>query len=199
MITILDIDRNSSAQAGEFLTSMEIPCKISKQEFDLCKSTHVIIPPTQDINTLMRKMHMYNLHSMLRMIKKPLLVIGSSLPVMFDSAPGCNESMLGYFRDTYCSLQEGCITKGEVPVKVISGSSMLLAGLGENFTVTMDFFCPIDAANNNITAVLQNAPQYAVAFEKAPFYGLLFNPFTHLSLGKQIIKNFAATALVPNL
>lgn len=191
-VCILNIDKQAAEAALPVFTELSVPCKTSKQETDLCKATHIVIPPTPDISTLMKKMHMFNLHSLFRMMKKPVLLCGSSLPLMFESAPECSESMLGYLNNNYCQCSENIFTKSGTEISRTKPGSILLAGLPETFTVFMDFFCPLNSGCEFSSAVILQNQQYSAIFEKHPFYGVIFNPFTNGPTGKKIIENFIA-------
>jgi len=82
MIYIIDYDKTGAKQAYELLLKFNDEIKKGKNEVDALNSDKIVLPDTKYPLKALRKLHLYNLYSALRIYKKPILGIGNGFALM---------------------------------------------------------------------------------------------------------------------
>ncbi len=95
MIYIIDYDKEGAENAARMVAQFSDDVKIGKNEMEIVGAEKVILPDTSFPKKALKKLHLFNLYSALRIYKKPILGIGAGFALM------CNEfneqNALGFF------------------------------------------------------------------------------------------------------
>ena len=97
MITIVDYGNTDALELSEFIKDLDSEIFISANESDIIKCDKLILPHCKDISSSIKKLHLLNLFSILRIIKKPILGIGTGMHLMTKSFKDKNAACLGCF------------------------------------------------------------------------------------------------------
>lgn len=190
MISILNLENSHSLELAELIKSFTDDFIITNIESELLKSSKIIISFSGSIQKALRKIHLMNLFSALRMISdKPVLGINSGMHLMCESID--NISCL--------AMLPGSIVKVEnlfddnpagnySEIKILE-NDLLLNGLDEKseFYFEQYLFLP---KNSFTTSVLKNNPNLSATVRKNNFYGIQFLPQKSGENGLKILKNF---------
>jgi glutamine amidotransferase len=68
MITIIDYGNTNSNEIAESLEKLSVNFVVSKSESDILQATKLILPDSKDISSSIKKLHLLNLFSILRII-----------------------------------------------------------------------------------------------------------------------------------
>ncbi len=95
MIYIIDYDKKGAKEAFESVKKCTDKVEISKNELKIIGSEKIILPDTSTPENALKKLHLFNLYSALRIYQKPILGIGAGFALMCQ---GFNEqNALGFF------------------------------------------------------------------------------------------------------
>ena len=97
MVVILNFNSSTEKYYCNLLDSMNIEYKISLKEIDISKADHVILPDTNNLSRIIKKMQLMNLYSLLRLIKIPMLGVNNGMILMCNKIVDINKSGLGFF------------------------------------------------------------------------------------------------------
>lgn len=183
---------NNYGKIGEALKTLQIEHKYSDNEFEICKADKLILPGYGIASAGIKKIHILNLFTMLRVLKKPLLGIGLGMEILCDYSPEGNVSCLGIVGEKIKRFDEA---ENEVPFKGLHSielrrESRLFEGIaeGSDFYFYNSYYLPITeyttAAAKNKNTVL------SAAVEKENFFGVQFHPEDSGDNGLKILKNF---------
>ena len=194
MVVIVNYCSDEGKAIGSFLNELSINNVISLRESDICKANHIIFPPAADVQAVIRKLHILNLTSLLRMIKKPVLGIGSGVELMLEYSLHSKESCLSYFpiegeKNKYC--EELQFEKGLSPVN-FEKPSKLFTGIKSGELFYFDFLLSMPIEHALSTASTSIPQKVCASLEKNNFYGVFFNPVKSGEQGKEILKNFCS-------
>ena len=189
MITIIDYGKTNSNEIAESLEKLSVEFVISNKESDILQASKLILPDSKDISSSIKKLHLLNLFSILRLVNKPILGIGTGMHLMTKSLKDNNAACLGCFpveckTDAQHSKEE--IHKLEVNVIKIT---KLLKNVSDEdrFYFESDCFIP---RNECTTSVVNIGGEITSCIEKDHLYGVQFNPERSAEPGLQILKNF---------
>ncbi len=127
MIVLIDYGAGNVASVANALTALNQEYKISSNEFEICKADKIIFPGVGEASFAMRQLHMLNLFSVLRMIKKPILGICLGMQLMMEKSTEGDVACLGIFPGTVLKFDP---SKTKVPhmgwndINIISGSRL---------------------------------------------------------------------------
>jgi glutamine amidotransferase len=155
------------------LEKLGVDLKYTSVESEILAADRIILPDCSDIKRALKRLHLLNLFSMLKMLKKPALGIGNGFSLMCDSPHLPNSSGLAFF-PLALSLPENC---PPLPAKYkakVTGSVMFLDVENLDGLYFEKFFIP--SAMDYNTAVLSDYPEIPAAYKKGNFMGLIFNP-----------------------
>ena len=189
MIAIIDYGKTNSNEIAESLEKLLVEFVISNKESDILKANKLILPDSTDISSSIKKLHLLNLFSILRIVEKPILGIGTGMHLMTKSFKDNNDACLGCFPvecTTYAQHSKEEIHKLEV--NVIKKTKLLKNVSDEDrFYFEGDCFIP---RNECTTSVVNNSGEITSSIEKDHLYGVQFNPERSGEPGLQILKNF---------
>ena len=190
MVVVLDFGITKENRLLELLNKLGCSYILSKNEQDILNADKLILCIEEDIHSVLRSLHVYNLFSLLRLIKKPILAIGSGIQLLFDRLLDNDSAGLGIVKlpDNYVNSDDADDVESDVSVKVLSKACLF-----EGFEDTASFYfdkvkfipCTVDT-----TAVSETKNDYCVAVQKSNFYGVQFHPELSGDSGEKLLRNF---------
>ncbi len=190
MIAILNIDHNHSIELADSLKAMNCDFKITINETEILKSSKIIISFSGSISKAIRKIHLMNLFSALRMISdKPILGINCGFQIMCE-----------YIGNTACL--------GMIPEKIENTENITISELKQNFyeIIQIEKDPIFEGINDNsefyfdevidfpislcTTSFLKDYPYISSSVRKNNFYGVQFLPQKSGQNGIKLLKNF---------
>ena len=95
MISIIDYGAGNVASVANALETLNEKFVITSNEVEICRADKIIFPGVGEASFAIRHLHLLNLFSMMRMIKKPLLGIclGMQLAVIEFSRHVCQTNI----------------------------------------------------------------------------------------------------------
>jgi glutamine amidotransferase len=191
MIALIDYGAGNVASVANALTELNEEFRITKNETEICRANKIIFPGVGEASFAIRQLHMLNLFSLLRIVKKPLLGICLGMQLMADHSTEGDVTCLGIFP---------CVTEKFDPAKTkvphmgwndieITTESKLFNNIqsGEHFYFANSFYVPV---NQYTTAVTDNNIKFSSAVEKGNFYGVQFHPEKSGDAGLKLLRNF---------
>jgi glutamine amidotransferase len=190
MISILDIDHSHSVELADFLKPITSDVKITLVESELLKSDKIIISFSGSIQKAIRKIHLMNLFSALRMISDlPVLGIDSGMHLMCEKVD--NFACLAMISGLIVSTEEMNIfhTEGNFSEIVTVSDDLLFYNMkgGSKFFFEKCSFMP---RNEFTTSVLKNNTNITSSVRKNNFYGVQFLPQKSGEIGLNVLRNF---------
>jgi len=189
MITIIDYGNTNSNELAESLKKLSAEFVISNKEIDILKADKLILPDCEDISSSIKKLHLLNLFSLLRIIKIPILGIGTGMHLMTRSYKNLNAACLGCF-PVECKTKETQqnIAVRELPINIIK-ETKLLKNIGEEdkFYFAGNCFIPLTEFTTSITKITE---EVSVTLEKDYLFGVQFNPEKSGEAGIKVLRNF---------
>jgi len=190
MIIIIDYGNTNAKELAEFLNDITSDVIVSDVEADIIKADKLILPDSSGIPQSVKALHLLNLFSVLRIIKKPLLGIGTGMHLMTESFKDMNLACLGCFPVKCTKTDDESLIEGTfLNIKIIK-ESLLLKDVDENELFYFRNSCIIPV-NEFTTAVVKNNVEFTTAMEKEHLFGIMFNPVKSGENGIKVLKMFA--------
>jgi imidazole glycerol-phosphate synthase subunit HisH len=192
MITIIDYNLGSVENVAEALTLSGIKFKITRNENEIIGSDKIILPGTEEAYFAVKKLHLLNLFTVLRIVKKPVLGIGLGMQLLSEFSKEGDVACLGKFTGIVERF-DNTISKvpfsGNYNIK-IKKESLLFRDIVDTaeFRFRNSFYLP----NSSYTsATANNGINFSAAIEKDNFYGVQFHPEESGKAGLTLLKNFS--------
>ena len=191
MITIVDYGDACINEVAASLKKITENFKISRNELDICESDKIILAGCGSAPSVMKKIQLLNLYSVLRVVKKPMLGIGLGMQLMADYSTEGNFSCLGFFPGTAIKFEgdtEGSLFKGNHKINLCK-QSILFDGIEENaeFFFNNSYYLP---KSDLSTSTCQSMIEFCTSIENENSYGVQFHPEMSGEAGLKLIKNF---------
>lgn len=191
MIVIVDYGLKDLPLNLDELKSFHSDLFISNCEVTIAKAEKIILPSTPKIKSAVKQLHILNLFSILRMLQKPILGIGTSMQLMCEFIKKDSATCLGMFELSSSMIEDSTAinqVEGDIKIKKIK-PSLLLNNIGEDemFYLNTQYFIP---KNILTTSVIFDKPDISASIEKDNFFAVQFDPFSSGNSGKTILKNF---------
>ena len=191
MITIVDYGDACINEVAASLKKITENFKISRNELDICESDKIILAGCGSAPSVMKKIQLLNLYSVLRVVKKPMLGIGLGMQLMADYSTEGNFSCLGFFPGTAIKFEgdtEGSLFKGNHKVNLCK-QSILFDGIEENaeFFFNNSYYLP---KSDLSTSTCSNSITFCASIENENAYGVQFHPEMSGDAGLKLLKNF---------
>lgn len=192
MISIIDYGSPDTQTIATTLDSIGIKYLISQNEVKICSGDKLILPGTNDINFAVKQLHMFNLFSLLRIVKKPILGINFGMLIMSDFLTEINKPGLGIFPVKTETVNQENLSEQKIEYNKVLflNKSKLFFNIknGENFYFENSLCLPQNEFTSSIFEI--NNKSFSSTIEKDNFYGVQFNPEKSGEAGLQLIKNF---------
>jgi imidazole glycerol-phosphate synthase subunit HisH len=192
MLTIIDYNLGSIDKIVDALTLSGLKFNVTKNENDIIGSERIILPGTEEALLAVKKLHLLNLFTVLRIIKKPVLGIGLGMQLLSEFSREGNVACLGKFSGTVEQFDE-TISKvpysGNYKISMVKNSKLFkeIDGNAE-FRFRNSFYLP---SNDYTTAYSNNGVNFSAAIEKENFYGVQFHPEESGKDGITLLRNFS--------
>ena len=192
MLTIIDYNLGSVDKVADSFTLLGIRFKITRNENDIIGSEKIVLSGTEEALSAVKKLHLLNLFSVLRIVKKPVLGIGLGMQLLSEFSKEGDVACLGKFAGTVEKF-ENTISKvpfsGSYKIR-IDKNSILFNDIDETaeFRFRNSFYLPV---NDYTTAHSINGVSFSAAIEKDNFYGVQFHPEESGKDGLTLLRNFA--------
>ncbi len=191
MIALIDYDAGNVASVANALTELKHDFVITKNETEIIRAERIIFPGVGEASFAIKKLHLLNLFSVLRMCIKPMLGICLGLQLMVEKSEEGDVSCLGVLPGTAKKFDD---KKVKVPhmgwneIDIIKESKLFtnIKG-GERFYFANSYYIPV---NEYTTTKSEHDVPFSAAMEKGNFYGVQFHPEKSSDAGLQLLKNF---------
>ena len=190
MITIIDYGNTNSKELKSSLSELTGDIVISNKETDILKANKLILPDSENFSGAIRKLHLLNLFSVLRIIKKPVLGIGTGMHLMTKSYKNINAACLGCFPVECINYENSNDEFLQLPIKILKKSD-LLKDIQEDDLFHFRLGCYI-SLNEFSTSSVKINKEITASIEKDHLFGVQFNPGNSGEVGKKIFQNFLA-------
>jgi glutamine amidotransferase len=192
MLTLIDYNLGSIDKVTNALNKAGIRFKITKNETDIIGSEKIILSGTEEALSAVKKLHLLNLFTVLRIVKKPVLGIGLGMQLLSEFSKEGDVACLGKFAGSVDKF-ESAISK--VP---FSGNhrinkernSRLFKDINETaeFCFRNSYYLPV---SDYTTAFANNGINFSAAIEKDNFFGVQFHPEESGQDGLTLLRNFS--------
>jgi glutamine amidotransferase len=191
MIAIVDYGDVCTSEVAASIKEITDEFIVSSNEVDICRSDKIIFAGCGSASTAMRKIHLLNLFSVLRIVKKPMLGIGLGMQLMADYSTEGNISCLGIFPGTAVKFNDKMDEseyKGLHKIKFFE-SSALFNGMEDNteFYFNNSYYLP---KNDLTTSTCQKNFSFCSSMENENSFGVQFHPERSGETGLKLLKNF---------
>ena len=191
MITIVDYGDACINEVAASLKKITEDFKVSRNELDICESDKIILAGCGSAPSVMKKIQLLNLYSVLRVVKKPMLGIGLGMQLMADYSTEGNFSCLGFFPGRAIKFEgdtEGSLFKGNYKINLCK-QSVLFEGIEESaeFFFNNSYYLP---KSDLSTSTCSNSITFCASIENENAYGVQFHPEMSGEAGLKLIKNF---------
>ncbi|NUN09308.1 MAG: imidazole glycerol phosphate synthase subunit HisH [Ignavibacteriaceae bacterium] len=191
MISVINYKTDDLTPIEDALKQLGAEYKVTAVETEICAADKIIFPGTKDARSAIKKVHLLNLFSMLRMIKKPILGIGLGMQLLCEFSCEGNVACLGHF---------------PVRVSPFEAPGMRIPNLGSfNITPVRDclLYKGVDTTkpfsfhnsffvgvNDYTTATSENGILFSASIKKDNCFGVQFHPELSGEEGIKVLKNF---------
>lgn len=192
MIALVDYGIEKIDPIAEALNSLDVDFKITQSESEIIRSEKIIFPGYGDAFNAIKKLHITNLYSVLRLCKKPMLGVCLGMQLMADiSKEGGKVPCLGVFPVVAEKFDDKTMRvpfKGWSEVETIK-ESKLFTGINskENFYFGNSYYLP---ENEYTTSIAINNIKFSASVEKENYYAIQFYPEKSEEAGLRVLKNF---------
>ncbi len=191
MITVLNYNKDYADKIVNLLIDLGFPAQGGMNESMLCGSQQLIFPPSDEVGKVIKKIHLLNLYSMLRMVNKPVLGIGSGIEFMLEFAVEKKESALCYFPELSqkIGLEKIAIPPGNYPLKIQSTCS-LLSGIDDGTQFHFEYALKLEPGFEIVKASFFNEVYMPAVCKKENYQSVMFDILKSGDAGITVLKNF---------
>lgn len=191
MITIVDYGDECIQTVASALKHITDEFIISKNEVDICSSDKIIFAGCGNAPSIMKKIQLLNLYSVLRVVKKPMLGIGLGMQLMADYSTEGNFSCLGLFPGTSIKFDDNVddtTFKGLHQINFCKPSA-LFKGIEDKteFYFNNSYYL---SKSDLSTSTCQRQITFCSSMENENFFGVQFHPEMSGEAGLKLLTNF---------
>lgn len=191
MIALIEYGAGNTASVSNALEEIGVEHIISKNEKDISRADKIIFPGVGEASSAVKKLHLLNLFSLLRVIKKPMLGICLGMHILCYHSEEGDVACLGIINGEAKKFDS---SKVKVPhmgwnnVNIIN-ESKLFTNIDDKsyFYFAHSYYIP---KNDSTLATTEHDLEFCAALEKDNFYGVQFHPEKSGEAGLQLLKNF---------
>lgn len=190
MIAVIDYDLESTGKLINILNKFQVEYKITSEEYEISNSSKIILPDARDFKKTLRYLHMKNLFSYLRLLKKPLLGISCGMKLLCEYSSEENTCCLGLFPieiKPSLTVCENILIPGLNDITVVNNSRIFSQ---TNKKETLFFNKLYNIENCSLTTSLLYGDNISASLEKEKFSGIQFLPEESGISGESVLKNF---------
>ena len=190
MIGIIDYGINDTSELTEILSSLNIDFIKTRNEKDIIHCDKIIISDASNLSKAVKRIHLFNLFSLLRFLKKPTLGISLGMDLLCDKSND-GISCLGLIESNVIddTINEVVIRIPGMKEIEIKRESKLFNNItnGTKFYFSNNYH--VDITESTI-AVADVRNPFSAAIQKDNFYGVQFLPEKSGEQGRLILENF---------
>jgi glutamine amidotransferase len=191
MITIVDYGDECIQTVASALKHITDEFIISRNEVDICSSDKIIFAGCGNAPSVMKKIQLLNLYSVLRVVKKSMLGIGLGMQLMADYSTEGNFSCLGLFPGTSIKFDDNVddtTFKGLHQITFCKPSA-LFKGIEykTEFYFNNSYYLP---KSDLSTSTCQRQITFCSSMENENFFGVQFHPEMSGEAGLKLLTNF---------
>lgn len=191
MIALIEYGAGNTASVSNGLEELNVEHVITKNENEISNADKIIFPGVGEASSAVKRLHLLNLFSLLRVIKKPMLGICLGMHILCDRSEEGNVSCLGVVDAEAKKFDE---TKVKVPhmgwnmVDIIK-ESKLFNNIDDKtyFYFAHSYYIP---KNDSTIATAKHDLEFCSVLEKDNFYGVQFHPEKSGEAGLKLLRNF---------
>lgn len=186
MIAIVDYGERPAYLLYQ-LEKLGIEQKFTSVESEILAADRIILPDCKDLKRAVRRLHLLNLFSMLRMIKKPVLGIGNGFALMCEGTGFTSCEGLGFFPVSVRVPQATPPLPAKYTAKVKENSIYLDGEIFEGlyfekfFNISSDIYTVLG---------LEEDAELPAACVNGRYGGLIFNPEFSGPSGSYLLNRF---------
>lgn len=169
------------------LEKLGMELKFTSVESEILAADRIILPDCKDLKRAVKRLHLLNLFSMLRMIKKPVLGIGNGFAMMCEGTPVLNCEGLGFFPISV-SLPDKVLSLPEKHSASTMENSIYLDGEEFDGLYFEKFFQTSSGVYNVLCLTGDEA--LPAACLNGRYGGLIFNPEFSGPAGNYLLNRF---------
>ncbi len=188
MIAIVNYNEKASQYLSNYLDKNGFKNCISDNETTLLNSSRIILPHCTDIKEILKRLHLKNLYSALKMYKKPILGIGNGMVIMCENILPDNLKGLGFFECQAISLSGQKIST-EYQLNIKSKSAIVPFELINDVQLE-DLTYLVDENELTCYSIQFSNKSFAAHMEKGYYFGTIINLINTGELGMKFVENF---------
>jgi glutamine amidotransferase len=192
MLTIIDYKLGGVNKVADALSGAGVKFGITTHENDIISSDKIILPGFEEAFSAVKKLHLLNLFTVLRIVKKPVLGIGLGMQLLSEFSKEGDVACLGKFPGTVKKFSD---PSAKVPFTInsnirIEKENPLFNNINEQdvFKFCNSFYLEL---NEYTIASALNGIRFTAAIAKDNFYGVQFHPEESGDAGLQLLLNFS--------
>ncbi len=188
MITIIKYHSTGSEELGKIFKELGCDYEYSNQEKCLCQSDLIILPDCVNIAASLRKLRLYNITNLLKVVKRPLLAINMGLNLLCDNI-GETKGIGLLPLNSRPADELGEFKKGQFYSVNVRDSARIFHDKSETgFYFMNSFYIP---ENQLSTSDIQiDGRKITATIEYGKVSGVQFNPEKSGEKGVEFLKNF---------
>jgi len=190
VIAVIDYDIESTGNLITVLDKFQVEYKITSEEYEISNSSKIILPDTKDFQRTLRNLHVKNLFSYLRLLKKPVLGIASGMKLLCEYSSEENACCLGVF-PIQIRANEAVLDNITIPgfnETLIINDSGIFGNLNKKEKFFFNKLFTIE--NCSLTTSLLDGHSISTSIEKENFTGIQFLPEESGTSGVRVLINF---------
>ncbi|GAB4287104.1 MAG: imidazole glycerol phosphate synthase subunit HisH [Ignavibacteriaceae bacterium] len=193
MIALIDLGDQNTGPTAKILKELWQEFIITSNEIEICKADSVILTGYGGASAGVKQLHLRNLFSVMRIIRKPFLGIGLGMHLMAEYSSEGNVSCLGLFKGSTEKFNEKVSNvkhSGFNTVKTVNGEK-LFKGISsdDKFFFDHSYYLPLSGYTTSVSA---NGIEFSASLEKENLYAVQFHPEKSGEAGLKLLRNFAA-------
>ena len=197
MIAIINYNKSYAEALAAVLSEAGKEASATMNESIICRAESIIFPPSDDVPGVIKKFHIMNLYSMLRLMKKPVLGISSGVELMLEFIPQRKESALCFFSNMTndCEIVLSDLPPGWYPLER-KKECVLLNDVDESAQFYFDIAISYSKTNADIIAEVKDRSSVLAVCKQDDYYGVMFDVLASGGAGKQVLENFTGLSVV---
>ncbi|MEN8193153.1 MAG: imidazole glycerol phosphate synthase subunit HisH [Bacteroidota bacterium] len=190
MIAVIDYGINDTDDLAQALNTLNVDFKITRNEREILDCEKIIISDSTNLSKAVKRIHLYNLFSVLRLQKHPVLGISMGMELLCNTT---NDGItcLGLIPSELKQKNNDEIIESEGKWETVHQLKASL--LFENIPNDSKFFFNnsyYTELSDSTVATVGNSEKYSAAIIKENFYGVQFLPEKSGEYGCQLLDNF---------
>ena len=191
MIAVIDYGAGNTQSVINVLDELNVKYIVTNREIDINNCRKIIFPGVGEASFAVKKLHLLNLFTMLRVTRKPLPGICVGMQLLCEKSDEGNSVCLGIIPAVVHKFDESKVKVPHMGWNNVSyvKSSKLFDNIPENsyYYFANSYYAPM---NETTLAKTEHGIEFSSAVVKENYYGVQFHPEKSGIAGIQLIKNF---------